>query len=785
MYETQDELDAFFEPLFQFRPVRKLGEGAFGLAVLVYDEVEEVHKVFKLPKTQETTDALQREGANMRKLSELLHPNIIRLHQYGRIRMNWQGKEEERYYLNMAYGGKSLRARLGKISTEFDEHNNPIVRGSRIRLPIPEALTIAIDVAQGLEAAHGFKGAPFRMIHRDIKPDNILIDEETGTARLTDFGISRIVDRTTAVASFGGTLLYMDPECFLGRATLQSDIYSLGIVLHEMVTGELPFANFEARMQGKAISTAELVPDTPAELAEAVLRALEPNVEARYENVSEFLADLRRVHARLNPLPDRYQELSRLPGGQLLCDDRETGSRVTIRLLHTVASLREMAQGDTKLEGISDSSLLPAERQFRNEQYLGIVHPVRSVSSLFDKYSNSDLSQPEQMESFCSLIVRLCDLLGKLHDNQIEHGFLSPYCIFETSDGDAQLAEIGMTPVLRSRHFCGHSEDSLFGWQEVLPFCSPQMLDASTLPTPVDDVYSLGAILFFMLTGEPAISNEERHHVIHREGGAEPAGNPRSINPMIPESLASIVVKSIQWNPLDRYQSIGEMADALRGVKFPDDIAETLLSEALDVYQEGDGSGDLLKSCRLIDRVLEICPGNIAAHEARGVVYFRNRSFEHAAEEFQKVVRVRPDAESFHYLGQCFESLPDQLGTARDYFRRALAYGEDAEILARYANALFRTGAKTDAFVAMKRSIDLENDESVKQRRILKLQSWQEDADAAAELHATVFEDVPETECEEVGEPTDPTDGLTEEPGAKPSDEPESSEPDPTEPMAD
>src|SRR4051794_1591641 len=113
MYETQAELDAFFRCLFQFRFERKLGEGAFGLAVLVHDEVEEIRKVFKLPKDRQVTEALLQEGANLRKLSELSHPNIIHLHQYGKVVMKWNGVKENRYYLNMAFGGTSLRARLG------------------------------------------------------------------------------------------------------------------------------------------------------------------------------------------------------------------------------------------------------------------------------------------------------------------------------------------------------------------------------------------------------------------------------------------------------------------------------------------------------------------------------------------------------------------------------------------------------------------------------------------------------------------------------------------------
>ena len=185
-------------------PSEKLGEGGFGIAILVFDEVEQLHKVFKLPKDANTTRALCKEGANLVKLSELLHPNIIRLHQFGKVHLTWENADEDRYYINMAFGGSSLRAKLGRLRRELDENGNERVFGGGRRLAPEEAARIAVDVCQGLEAAHGFRGARIRMLHRDIKPANILIDDGTGIARLADFGLSRVIARSSSLVSGRG-----------------------------------------------------------------------------------------------------------------------------------------------------------------------------------------------------------------------------------------------------------------------------------------------------------------------------------------------------------------------------------------------------------------------------------------------------------------------------------------------------------------------------------------------------------------------------------------------------
>jgi serine/threonine protein kinase len=766
MYETQAELDEFFKCLFQFRPVRKLGEGGFGTAILVFDEVEQVQKVFKLPKDQHTTEALLQEGANLRKLSELLHPNIIRLHQYGKVCMEWNDVKEERYYLNMAFGGTSLRAKLGPLRIELDADGNAMYFGSGRRLALDESLRIAIDVCMGLEAAHGFRGAPVRMLHRDIKPDNILIDDETGVARLTDFGISRIIDRSSALVSFAGTLLYMAPECFKGKAGVQSDIYSLGMVIYEMVTGQLPFRNFVERVESPPRNPQEIVPDLPPELAAICSRTLDNDLEVRYSSASELLADLRKVSAKLNPLPARYTKLGELEDGRLLCEDGESGERVAVRLLTNPATLGELAQC-SQLETQAFSGIQIPLRHFRNEQILGIVSRLPHGDNLVDRFGRGALKQVEGLALLCQTAAAVCDVLSAVHGAGICHGFLSPFAI--TLVGQASslpqsaaeaaswkpapqptaaaagwkpapqpvLHELGNSQILRARRLAGAPPDSLDGLEPQLAYMSPQMLAGTHDPGPQDDIFSLGAILYALLVGRPPLGEQDRARAIRREPVAEGPYNPRELNPLVPLRLAALVVKAIQWNPHDRYGSAADMAVALRACKWPDDAIDALIDDALKTYQPGGSNAELIRACQLIDRVLWLAPGNARAHFARGVIYFRNGSFNYAIEELGKAARIAPDRDVFDLLGQSHErwiTPRDVVAAARKYheavaaYRKALEFGEDPLVLDHLARALHALGQHAEAQQRMRRSLELESDESIRERRRFTLNRWSAEA---------------------------------------------------------
>jgi len=204
--------------------------------------------------------------------SELDHPNICTIHEIDET-------EAGQMYIAMAYyKGESLKDRI-----------------KRGPLEINEALETAIQLARGLEKAHQ-RG----IIHRDIKPANILMTED-GLAKIVDFGLARLggTPRVTRTGTTMGTVAYMSPEQAQGHEVDQrTDLWSLGVVLHEMLAGQLPFkGEREASVLYSIVHEPpqrlkSLKPDVPAELERIVQRALEKNPKSRYSCAEEMLKDL-------------------------------------------------------------------------------------------------------------------------------------------------------------------------------------------------------------------------------------------------------------------------------------------------------------------------------------------------------------------------------------------------------------------------------------------------------------------------------------------------------------
>ena len=208
------------------------------------------------------------------------HPNICTVHEFD--------EAEEKPFISMAYvEGQSLKDKLA--SGPFD---------------LEEALRIAEQVAQGLQEAHK-KG----IVHRDIKSANIMVTD-SGQAKVMDFGLARKTEGTllTKEGSTMGTIAYMSPEQTQGEEVdLRTDIWSFGIVLYEMLTGELPFKGEHEQavvysiLKEKPKPVTSIKSDIPTSIEQVVSKALEKDPDKRYQKIDELIDDLKSISAGIVP----------------------------------------------------------------------------------------------------------------------------------------------------------------------------------------------------------------------------------------------------------------------------------------------------------------------------------------------------------------------------------------------------------------------------------------------------------------------------------------------------
>jgi eukaryotic-like serine/threonine-protein kinase len=263
----------------RYRLEARIGAGGMSTVYRALDETLQRQVAIKLMNREVASDSdqLERFRREARAVAQLSHPHIVGVID--------AGEDEGRPYIVFEYvEGETLKERIRRVG----------------RLPINEAVAYAIEIARALGAAHAR-----HIVHRDVKPQNVLIDEE-GSAKVTDFGIARTLDEEglTADGRVLGTTDYVSPEQALGqRVTGQSDLYSLGVVLYEMLTGEVPFTG-DNQVAVAMKHVREMLPDVQAKrpevsatMAAVVDNATAKHQEDRYADDAELIADLEDVLA--------------------------------------------------------------------------------------------------------------------------------------------------------------------------------------------------------------------------------------------------------------------------------------------------------------------------------------------------------------------------------------------------------------------------------------------------------------------------------------------------------
>ena len=292
----------------RYHIVEQLGEGGMATVYKAFDNRLERDVAIKVIRRDMVADAhkaqmLRRFEREAKALAKFMHANIVPIIDYG----EYEGSP----YLVMAYlPGGTLKEKTGKP------------------MPYKDAARLLLPVARALEYAHD-EG----VIHRDVKPANILITK-TGIPMLSDFGIAKILetDRATQLTGTGvgiGTPEYMSPEQWKGNVVPQTDIYALGVVFYELVTGRRPYdadtpaAIFEKVLIDPLPRPKDIVPGLPDAVERVLFKALAKKPEDRYEDMGAFAGALERTAYGAADTPAVQEDVETV----VMPPEEETGRR--------------------------------------------------------------------------------------------------------------------------------------------------------------------------------------------------------------------------------------------------------------------------------------------------------------------------------------------------------------------------------------------------------------------------------------------------------------------------
>ncbi len=267
----------------KYRIDRPLGNGGFGAVYLAEDTMIGKRVALKVPHRQnQSLEALVAEAKLMAPLS---HPNIVS------VLTAEKAGEESLFFIVMEYvEGESLAERLTRDG----------------QLEEAQAVLWSVQITDAVRYAHSKNN-----LHRDLRPSNVLLTLD-GAAKVVDFSISRLLERDPYASTRIGSPPYMAPEHFQGRATFASDLYSIGVMMYEMVTGVLPFFDLNPSRIEELVAAGRFTPPNlknrkvSKEYSDVIQKAMARDLSQRYRSADDLLSDLKHLRA----VPRHERELT-------------------------------------------------------------------------------------------------------------------------------------------------------------------------------------------------------------------------------------------------------------------------------------------------------------------------------------------------------------------------------------------------------------------------------------------------------------------------------------------
>lgn len=586
-----------------YRILEKLGAGGMGEVYLAEDTKLGRKVALKILGDDYTTnrDRLNRFEQEACAASALNHPNILTIHEVG--------VDEGRHFIATEYiDGKTLRKKM---------------RGSALETHV--ILDISVQVASALEEAHAAG-----IVHRDIKPDNIMI-RRNGYVKVLDFGLAKLSEESTNrnpsdgeastrvlvhtdAGVVMGTSHYMSPEQARGKGVdARSDIWSLGVVMYEMIAGRTPFEGETATdvivaiTQKEAHPLARFAPAVPAELEWIVTKALRKDKDERYQTIKEFLTDLRRLKQRL----EFETELERSVSPDSVSRSGITAATPIPTVSDRVASTAE----GTAAHHASSAEYLVSEikRHKTGASILATLFVLAIAAGIFFYFNRAQALTDKDT-------ILVADFVNTTGEP-----------VFDGTLKQALAVQLGQSPFLNifseervreTLRFMGRPPDERLTKDVAREICERQGLKAML----IGSIASLGSHYVITLEAVNAQSGES----IARE--------------QVEAGSKEQVLSSLGKAASELREKLGESLSSIKQHDVPIDQATTSSLEALKAYAMGNeerAKGKPDEAVNFYKRAIELDP-NFAMAYARVAVFHGNRDERDEAQPYaQKAFDLR------------------------------------------------------------------------------------------------------------------------------------------------
>jgi eukaryotic-like serine/threonine-protein kinase len=569
-----------------YRVLERLGEGGMGVVYKAEDtKLGRLVALKFLPSDlTRDADAKTRFLREARAASLLDHPNICTIYEIGET-------DDGQSFIAMAcYEGETLWKKIERGPIEVDE-----------------AVDLTTQVARGLAKAHASG-----IVHRDIKPANVIMTSD-GVAKILDFGVAKLAGATriTKTKATMGTLVYMSPEQLRGDpAGPPSDVWSLGVVTFELLTGERPFrGDYEQAvaysiLNEQPLSLSEIRPDVAPELDRIVRKMLRKDPLQRYQSAGEILADIEplrapssgsgrsapratkpreplRSGARLGP----YEIVEPLGSGGMgdvyrardTRLDRQVAIKVLAPELCEDAVRRQRFQREAKtISSLSHPNICTLFDVGEQEGIDYLVMEYLEGETLADRLTRG----PVSLNELLPIGIHIVDALGAAHRQGVIHRDLKPGNVMLTSSGAVKLVDFGLAKDIGVTSMPERAqtpdrpltaEGTIIG---TLAYMAPEQVEGREADARTD-IFALGAILYEMATGRRAFEGATRASLIVSILDRTPpllvaparadAGGAPEIDSLA--AIEPVVRQCLEKDPDLRWQSAPDVANALRGIQ--------------------------------------------------------------------------------------------------------------------------------------------------------------------------------------------------------------------------